>query len=155
MTSCGSRKVLYNPDEVTGLSKRLKIQINNDDPNIPLFAEVSMWLGVPYKYGGNTKKGTDCSGFVSQVYTKVYNKKLQRSADGQAKKDVNTVGKSKLKAGDLVFFRTMSKSSKISHVGIYLRDNYFIHASTSRGVIVSSLNENYYKKNWKKGGRVK
>lgn len=155
MTSCATRKAVYYPDEVSDLSKQLKIRIENDDPNMPLFAEVSLWLGVPYKYGGNSKSGTDCSGFVSQVFNKVYSKKLQRSAANQASKDVSNVSKSKLKTGDLVFFMTTSKSSKISHVGIYLRDNYFIHASTSRGVIVSNLSEKYYEKNWKKGGRVK
>lgn len=155
ITSCGSKKILYNPNEVAVLSRQLKIPIQNDDPNMDLLAEVSLWLGTPYRYGGNTKKGTDCSGFVAQVYRKVYNKKLERSSDGQAKKNTKSVKKRNLKTGDLVFFRTNSKSKKITHVGIFLRDDHFIHASTSKGVIVSNLNENYYKKNWVKGGRVK
>jgi len=154
-TSCGSKKVLYNPDEVAYLSRQLKIPIENDDPDMHLLAETSLWLGVPYRYGGNTKRGTDCSGFTGQVFKRVYNKKLQRSAEGQAKKDVKNVRKGSLKTGDLVFFKSSSKSKKINHVGIFLRDGYFIHASTSRGVIVSHLDEDYYKKNWKQGGRVK
>lgn len=155
-SSCGSsKKVLYNPVEVEQLSRKLRIPISNDDPNIPLFAETSLWLGVPYRYGGGSKSGSDCSGFVSQIYRKVYGKVLERSSDAQAKKNVKKVGKGSLKAGDLVFFRTSRKSKKIDHVGIFLRDDYFIHASTSKGVIVSSLNEDYYKKAWQKGGRVK
>lgn len=155
LSSCGSKKILYNPDEVAYLSQQLNISISNDDPVIPLYAEVSLWLGTPYRFGGSTKKGTDCSGFVSQVYQRVYGKKLERSSDAQAKKNVRNVRKGSLKPGDLVFFRTLKKSKKIDHVGIFLKDGYFIHASTSRGVIVSSLNEEYYKRNWQKGGRVK
>lgn len=155
VASCGSHKVLYNPEEVSGLSRKLNIPISNDDVNMPLYVEVSFWMGVPYRYGGNSKSGTDCSGFVGEVFQKVYGRKLERSSDGQAKKNVHKVGKRKLKTGDLVFFRTAPKSKKIDHVGIFLKDGYFIHASTSKGVIVSSLHEEYYKRTWRKGGRVK
>lgn len=156
LSSCRSSKtVLYNPVEVEQLSRALRIPINNDDPNIPLYAEASLWLGVPYRYGGNTKAGSDCSGFVWQVYRRVYGKHLERSSDDQAKKDVHKVGKGGLKPGDLVFFKTSRKSKKIDHVGIFLKDGYFVHASTSKGVIVSSLEEDYYKRTWQKGGRVK
>lgn len=156
LSSCGSsKKVLYNPLEVEQLSRTLRIPITNDDINIPLYAETSLWLGVPYRYGGNTKAGSDCSGFVWQIYQRVYGKSLERSSDDQAKRNVHKVGKGGLKAGDLVFFRTARKSKKIDHVGIFLKDGYFIHASTSRGVIVSHLDEDYYKKTWQKGGRVK
>lgn len=154
--SCGSsQKVLYNPVEIEQLSQALRIPINNDDPNIPLYAEASLWLGVPYRYGGNTKAGSDCSGFVWRVYRRVYGKNLERSSGDQAKKDTHKVGKGALKAGDLVFFRTSRKSKKIDHVGIFLKDGYFVHASTTRGVIVSHLDEDYYKRTWQKGGRVK
>ncbi len=153
--SCGSKKVLYNPDEVAYLSGQLKIPIRNDDPNMPLLAEVSLWLGVPYKYGGDSKRGIDCSGLVYQVFKKVYDKILERSSAGQAKKNVTNVGKGSLQTGDLVFFKTNSKSKQINHVGIFLRNGNFIHSSTSRGVIISNLNENYYRKSWAKGGRVK
>lgn len=155
LSSCGSSKVLYNPVEVKQLSRSLSIPIKNDDPNIPLYAEASLWLGVPYSYSGSSKAGLDCSGFVSQVFQRVYGKKLERSSEDQAKKDVHKVSKDGLKPGDLVFFSTSPKSKRIDHVGIFLRNGYFIHASTSRGVIVSHLEEDYYKKTWKKGGRVK
>ncbi|MDL2215256.1 NlpC/P60 family protein [Dysgonomonas sp. OttesenSCG-928-M03] len=154
-TSCGSRRMLYNPAEVAYLSEQLKISIALDDPNMDLFAEVSLWLGTPYRYGGNTKKGTDCSGFVGQVYRRVYGKELERSSDNQAKKNVREIRKGSLEPGDLVFFRTLRNSKKIDHVGIFLKNGRFIHASTSKGVIVSSLDEEYYRKNWQKGGRVK
>lgn len=155
MSSCGGHKNNYKVYDTYILSKQLNIPIDEKDKHLPLYMEVSEWLGTPYKYGGNSKRGTDCSGFVLQVYSKIYDKKLERSSDGQATKNVKKVGKGNLKTGDLVFFRTASKSKKIDHVGIYLKDNRFIHASTSRGVIVSSLDEAYYKRTWRKGGRVK
>lgn len=154
-SSCGSKKMIYNPAEVAYLSEVLKIPIQNDDPDMALLAESSLWLGVPYRYGGDSKRGTDCSGFVGQVFDHVYGKKLERSTDKLADKDVRKVGKGSLKTGDLVFFTTSRKSKKINHVGIFLRNGYFIHASTSRGVIVSNLDEDYYRRTWKKGGRVK
>lgn len=156
LSSCGSkRSMVYNPAEVAYLSEQLKIPIDNDEPQMGLLAESSLWLGTPYRYGGNTKRGADCSGFVGQVFYRVYGKKLERSADGQASKNIHNVSKGKLKTGDLVFFSTARKSKKINHVGIYLKNGYFIHASTSSGVIVSHLDEAYYRKAWRKGGRIK
>lgn len=156
LSSCGSkRSAMYNPAEVAYLSEQLKIPISNNDPQMNLLAESSLWLGTPYRYGGTTKRGTDCSGFVGQVFYRVYGKTLGRSADEQASKSTHKVSKGKLKTGDLVFFSTGRKSKKINHVGIYLRNGYFIHASTSSGVIVSHLDEKYYKQAWRKGGRVK
>lgn len=158
LSSCSSsKKVLYNPKEVSELSYKLGIDISNtnkeDDKYIPLYAEVSQWLGVPYRYGGITKKGVDCSGLAYQVYKKVYRKDLPRSTSELAKKNIKNVSKEKLNPGDLVFFATTGNKKKISHVGIYLKDGYFIHASSRRGVVVSNLSEDYYKKAWKKGGR--
>ncbi|NDW09418.1 C40 family peptidase [Dysgonomonas sp. 520] len=156
ITSCGTKKSLYRPNEVADLSNKLGIEIRNDDPNIPLYAEVSSWLGVKYRYGGNSRSGTDCSGFTQNIYRDVYNKKLSRSSNDQSKNDVKNISKNKLQTGDLVFFATNSKKKNtINHVGIYLKDSYFVHASTKRGVVVSSLNQDYYKRTWKKGGRVK
>ena len=156
LSSCGtSKKVMYDPTEVAYLSRQLKIPIANDDPNMALYAESSLWLGVPYRYGGNTKAGTDCSGFVTYIFGRVYRKQLERSSDDQAKKNVRKVGKGSLETGDLVFFNTSKRSNKINHVGIFLKNGYFVHASTSKGVIVSHLEEDYYRKTWKKGGRVK
>ncbi len=157
-TSCGSTKsTLYNPKEVRQLSGKLGISIDNknknDDKHMALYAESSLWIGAPYRYGGITKSGVDCSGLVYQVYTKVYRKSTPRSTTDLAKKGKN-VSKSKLKPGDLVFFATTNNKKKITHVGIFLKDGYFVHASTKRGVIVSHLNENYYKERWIKGRKL-
>lgn len=163
LVSCGSQKKsrgkLYNPKEVASLSQKLGITLSNtdkeDDNNMYLYAESSLWLGVPYRHGGLSRKGVDCSGFTFLVYQKVYGKNIPRSTADLSRMKMHSVSKRKLKAGDFVFFATNSKSSKISHVGIYLKDGYFVHASTSRGVIISHLNEDYYKRTWKKAGRMK
>lgn len=161
-SSCGSSKGnanLYDPKEVAMLSRQLEIALDNkdkdDDRNIPLYAEVSTWLGTPYRYGGTTKRGVDCSGFTMQVYRKVYKTNLPRSTSGLAKAKYKKVSKSKLTTGDLILFATGKSKKQVSHVGIYMKDGKFIHASTSKGVMVNHIDENYYKKTWVRAIRVK
>lgn len=162
LSSCGSSKGnanLYNPKEVAQLSKKLEIELSNknkeDDKNIPLYAEVSTWLGTPYRYGGTTKRGVDCSGFTMQVYRKVYRTSLPRSTSGLAKAKYKKVSKSKLTTGDLILFATGKNKKQVSHVGIYMKDGKFIHASTSNGVMVNHIDDEYYKKAWVRAVRVK
>ena len=154
MTSCGTHKVRTNIREIAIAAIRLEMDIDADD-NHKLYIEASKWIGTPYRYGGSTKKGVDCSGFTSALYKSVYRKKLERSAEKQRDKDCKRVLKRNLKEGDLVFFHGGSKRKGATHVGIYLKDNKFIHASTSTGVTVSSLKERYYEKYWLEAGRVK
>jgi cell wall-associated NlpC family hydrolase len=108
-----------------------------------LYEFVSEWYGVPYKYGGCSKSGTDCSCLTINLYSTVYKKQLPRSADDMAKA-CSKVKESKAEEGDMVFFKINSKT--VSHVGVVLKNNKFIHASTSKGVLISDLNEAYYKK---------
>jgi lipoprotein Spr len=103
---------------------------------------VNDWLGSPYKYGGCTKEGTDCSGMVYTFYKEVYQIELPRSSEEIYKK-ARKIDENQVKPGDLVFFAI--KNKQVSHVGMYLSERKFIHSSTSKGVIVSSLNELYYK----------
>ena len=112
------------------------------------------WIGTPYRAGGNSKHGTDCSGLVSQLYKKTYRIRLSRSTDSQLKES-NRIARRNLREGDLVFFTSRASRKKVAHVGIYLKDGKFVHASTGQGVIVSSLKEDYYTKHWLCGGRVK
>ena len=153
LASCGTSAPSYNYKELARASIRLNIDIDMKD-NHRLYVESAKWLGVPYRGGGNNKRGIDCSGLTSHLYKKVYRKKLERNSDDQRTKNCRKVSKSKLREGDLVFFHNGRKKRTASHVGIYLKDNKFIHASTSRGVIVSSLNEEYYRKHRLSGGRV-
>ena len=134
-------------DEYSGI---LGYSLNGTE-NPELLREVAGWLGTPYQYGGTTKAGADCSGFAKEVYLDVYGINLERVTVNMAQSS-RRISKRNLREGDLVFFRINGR--RISHVGIYLSNNKFIHASTSRGVIVSDLDENYYSRNFAFGGRV-
>ena len=120
--------------------------------NHKLYVNAAEWIGTPYRAGGDSRHGTDCSGLVSQLYKKTYRMRLSPITDGQLKES-NKIARRNL--GDLVFFTSRSSRKKVAHVGIYLKDGKFIHASTSQGVIVSSLKEKYYTQHWLCGGRVK
>ena len=150
--SCRTVTPRYDYQELAKASVRLGIDIEMKD-NHALYVESSNWLGVPYRSGGTTKRGVDCSGLTSNIYKKVYRKDLERNSEDQRKKDCRKVKKGKLREGDLVFFHNGRKKKKATHVGIYLKDRKFIHASTSQGVIVSTLEEEYWKKHWLSGGR--
>jgi lipoprotein Spr/probable lipoprotein NlpC len=115
-----------------------------------LYQQYNEWHGVKYKRGGQSKSGIDCSGFVRQTYSTLFNIKLPRDTGLQAKKGVD-VEKNQLRSGDLVFFRI---NKKTQHVGIYLEENKFLHASTSRGVMISSMTHPYWQNRYWKSVRV-
>jgi lipoprotein Spr len=119
--------------------------------NCALYEAVNSWLGVPYKYGGTDRNGIDCSAFVAHIYKLVYGVNLHRSSNDMLR-DVTLVARNSLQEGDILFF-TNSKG-KVSHVGIYLKDDLFAHASTTNGVSVSRLTDAYWSKHFYKGGRV-
>lgn len=119
-----------------------------------VIAESRRWLGTPYRYGQSTKqKGTDCSGLVMEVYHKVLDIKLPRSSREQ-RQFCSAVGRNSLAPGDLVFFSASGPKGTVNHVGIYIGSNSMIHASTSRGVIVSSLDERYFSSRFHSAGRI-
>lgn len=116
-----------------------------------LLLDVVSYLGTPYRYGGNTKEGIDCSGFTAKVYESGAEKQLPRSAKGQFTVG-SPVAKSQLAFGDLVFFNTTGR--RPSHVGIYIEDDLFAHASVTRGVTFSSLESTYYRKRYVGARRI-
>lgn len=110
-----------------------------NDSNIEQFH--SEWRGVPYRLGGGTKRGIDCSAFVSLAYQQMLGMTLPRTVAEQQALG-RPVARDKLQKGDLVFFKTGWSSH---HVGIYVGDDNFLHVSTSQGVKVSSLHNVYWK----------
>jgi probable lipoprotein NlpC len=122
------------------------------DENKDLLRTVTDWIGTPYRYGNNSRKGTDCSGFVTRVFREVYGITLQRSSRSMFT-TIKHVAKSEIQTGDLVFFRR--GHGPIYHVGIYLKDGKFAHSACNGGVMVSSLNQPYYHHNFYAAGRVR
>ena len=108
------------------------------------------WHGVPYKIGGNNKRGIDCSGFVHVTYKKALGVTVPRSTKLLAKTGKN-ISRKQLSVGDLVFFKTGFAKQ---HVGIYMGNGQFIHASTSKGVMKSNLKSPYWSKHYWKSTRV-
>lgn len=118
--------------------------------NTKLYQFVYEWLGTPYRLGGDSKNGIDCSKFSLAVYENVFNTTIGYNSRNQYA-NVETIQKKELRPGDLVFFKIRSKH--ITHVGVFLGDDKFAHASSSRGVMVSDLNEAYWKRYYYNGGR--
>ena len=121
-------------------------------PREKILLQVIKFLDTPYKYGGSTSQGIDCSAFTLQVYQNSLSLDLPRSAREQYAAG-EKIDKDDLQFGDLVFFNTR-RSSNPGHVGIYLGENKFVHASRTLGVTVSSLDEAYYKKRYVGARRV-
>lgn len=142
------------PDEQESLAKDYFSQIMgvalSATSNLKLFHFVYDWIGTPYRFGGSTRKGIDCSAFTKQLYSEVFKVDIERNSRDIFSM-VSPVKKEDLKEGDLVFFKIHSR--RISHVGIYLGNNRFAHASV-RGVAIGSLDDAYYKKYFYRGGRV-
>ncbi len=109
---------------------------------------VKEYLGAPYRRGGTSKKGFDCSGFARTIYDRFLGLDLPHSSGDQFQSsELQKINTRELQTGDLVFFANQGKKKKrINHVGVYLSDGQFIHASSSEGIIVSSLGESYWKK---------
>ena len=110
------------------------------------------WRGTPYRYGGMSRGGVDCSGFVLMTFRDKFDLQLPRETRKQAELGTE-IDKDDLLPGDLVFFKTGAGESGL-HVGIYDTDNQFIHASTSRGVMRSSLDNVYWRKNFWQARRI-
>lgn len=119
-----------------------------------LIETIDNWYGVRYKYGGETRQGIDCSAFTQAFMLAYYDKELPRTSEEQYL-NCKHIKKKKLHQGDLVFFRTRGAKGGISHVGVYLCNNKFVHASTSSGVMISDLDEDYFAKRYAGGGRIR
>lgn len=119
--------------------------------NVAMLEFIDEWYGVPYRYGGTSKKGVDCSAFVNFFMSAVYGVTVPRNSKEQYSY-AKRIKKKHLEEGDLIFFNTRGG---ISHVGVYLANNKFVHASTSNGVVISDLDDDYFAKRYIASGRVR
>lgn len=146
---------MEEPDiEISSLLAGNQNNVNIDVPGFDyttirekMLMEIIKYLNTPYKYGGNTKDGMDCSAFTQIIYKDVFNLSLERSARLQYTQGSEVTSGNELKVGDLVFFNTR-KRVKPGHVGIYIGDNLFAHASTKKGVTITALDYDYYKRTY-------
>lgn len=153
LTAINKTPSTKTPNTKTGSSVQEILGVSNKEvKNSKLYSFINEWYGAPYKYGGCRKSGVDCSCFTDILYERVYGYKAARTT-AEIFKGCDKVNMKSIKEGDLLFFITNGRS--ISHVGVYLKSSKFVHASTSRGVIISDLNEAYYKKNFHSAGRLK
>ena len=118
--------------------------------NTSLYNFIDEWWATRYRYGGSTKKGIDCSSFTGKVLESVYGIAVPRTATEQYNM-AEKIPVENLVEGDLVFFNTRGG---VSHVGVYLGNNYFVHSSCHSGVTISSLTEAYYNDKFICGGRI-
>jgi lipoprotein Spr len=118
--------------------------------NTSLYNLIDEWWETPYRLGGTTKKGIDCSAFVQTLMLGVFAVQLPRTAREQRTASTK-IETDEMREGDLVFFNT---KGRVSHVGVYLHNNKFVHASTSGGVMISDLNEDYWRRKFIGAGRI-
>lgn len=140
-------------EKASSVQLKYALLLNTEVEQLPdnrLLEYVDEWYGVRYRYGGTTKKGIDCSAFVQAVYLSAFAVSLPRTARDQYRRS-RIISATEMKTGDLVFFNT---TGGVSHVGIYLQNNKFIHASTSQGVTVSDMFDPYYLKRFIGIGRI-
>lgn len=125
----------------TATGKRSGSENGNQSKIMGFYKE---WKGTNYKLGGNGKKGIDCSALVQKLYKEEFKKNIPRTTATQVKEG-KKVSRKNLKAGDLIFFKI---KRNVRHVGVYVGNNKFMHASTSRGVMISEFNNYWNKKYW-------
>ncbi|MGI8952104.1 MAG: C40 family peptidase [Chitinophagaceae bacterium] len=120
--------------------------------NVPLYEEIDSWWGTPYCYGGNSQKCIDCSAFTQTLMHTVFAIDVPRTAQQQFNFS-SPIEVEDLKEGDLVFFHT--SGGDVTHVGIYLLNNKFVHAASSSGVMISDLNDDYWRQRFVGAGRIR
>jgi lipoprotein Spr/probable lipoprotein NlpC len=160
LSSCHSKRAVMRgePGEVVAPQPSIAekyAQILGVDPtqiqNGRLYAFIDQWMGTPYRFGGSDHDGVDCSGLAQLLEQQVYGINIPRTTSQQV-----TVIKRKyeeeLQEGDLVFFDYDGK--KFSHVGIYLQNGYYVHASSTKGVIIVKLHDPYMYKYFSRCGSV-
>lgn len=145
--SCASHS---KPSAVSPLSEKTSLQNDSRKTEKSLWDAYIRWKGTKHKMGGTDENGVDCSGFVQAVYGDVFDMDLPRTTEDQLRQGI-PVSRSALQAGDLVFFRPPGYPR---HVGIYLGNNQFVHASKTQGVTISRIAPHYWGKYYWTARRV-
>lgn len=143
----------FNIENASVLQRKYALLLNAEVEqlqNAPLLEGIDDWYGTRYRMGGTTKKGVDCSAFVVAIFSTVYGVTLPRTARYQYRVS-RRISRTELQEGDLLFFNTRGG---VSHVGIYLQNNKFVHASATKGVTISDMFDPYYLKRFIGAGRV-
>jgi murein DD-endopeptidase / murein LD-carboxypeptidase len=149
----GSTNVNNTNQNYSALQLKYATKLNVDAgaiTNTLLYQNIESWYGTRYVFGGTTHRGVDCSSLMQHLYKGTYKLEIPRTAITQYRA-TQRITQDELKEGDLIFFHTTR--SGISHVGFYLGNRYFVHASSSRGVVISNLDESYYTKAYRGAGR--
>ncbi|MDV5170244.1 NlpC/P60 family protein [Photobacterium rosenbergii] len=156
LSGCSSSPDSLESDEASSEQKANTPRFEFVEMNVPIHQSTSLdsvyrqWRGTPYRLGGTTKAGIDCSAFVQIGLAEVFQKKLPRTTGEQVRQG-KWVAITELEEGDLVFFKT---GRTLRHVGIYLGDSQFLHASTSQGVMISNLKNPYWRSTYWQARRV-
>lgn len=160
VASCGSSKkntktAQQNPIEkvVTDQKTHKKLDKTPTAVADALVSEARTWIGTPYKYGGHSRDGADCSGFLMEVFKNAIDVTIPRTTREQ-RDDCLYVDRDNISVGDILFFSSNNSTGKIAHVGMYVGDGRMIHASSSRGVVEDNLDVNYYVQHFQSIGRV-
>ncbi|MBX9445134.1 bifunctional murein DD-endopeptidase/murein LD-carboxypeptidase [Dickeya chrysanthemi] len=145
------RRVVNGGDPSLQASQdEFEAMVRNVEVKSRLLEQYASWKGVRYRLGGDSRKGIDCSGFVQRTFREQFGMDLPRSSYEQ--KDIGVqIQRNKLRPGDLVVFHAGSTGR---HMGIYLGNQQFVHASTSIGVTISSMDDNYWKPRYREARRV-
>lgn len=152
LPSCRSSKHIAAP--ANSNEPTVSLPLPKDNQTRRLIEEAYTWLGTPYAYAHAEKgEGTDCSGMVMTLYSEIEGRKLPRNSARQAEFCL-PLPESEVRSGDLVFFATGKDPDVISHVGLLIDATSFIHASASKGVVISRLDTPYYKRTFRGFGRV-
>jgi murein DD-endopeptidase / murein LD-carboxypeptidase len=136
--------------DAANFTSRLEAKSNRAEVKTKLMAQYQEWRGVPYDHGGLSKRGVDCSGFVYLTYRNKFGINLPRSTELQSRLGIQ-ISPREMKTGDLVFFSSLFTDT---HVGIYLGKGHFLHASTSQGVMISNMNNEYWRDKFWKAQRI-
>lgn len=148
LSACSSSGPVASRSEP--LKKTIDGTLLEEKPRVLLLNEFDIWEGTPYRFGGQNKQGIDCSALIQKIYLSSFNLKLPRTTERQSLQGY-PINKSKLQVGDLVFFKT---SLTQNHVGIFIGKGQFLHASGSQGVMISSLNNGYWRSKYWQSRRI-